>query len=175
LRLKPGSYRLPVVRIETDRNDPPDLSADQSRGAVQEVAARLRQLSASGVQIDFDATRSQRRFYSRFLVELRAALGERVPISITALASWCASEPWFDDLPIDEAVPMLFRMGPDGAEIEALWQGRSDFRSRLCRQSLGLATDEPWPEPRPVRRLYVFSPRPWTPASVAEVLTRGVR
>ncbi len=30
---------------------------------------------------------------------------------MTALASWCAGDDWLRDLPVDEAVPMLFRMG----------------------------------------------------------------
>ena len=39
--------------------------------------------------------------------------GPDVPLSITALASWCAQDRWMEGLPVDETVPMLFRMGPD--------------------------------------------------------------
>ena len=84
-----------------------------------------------------------------------------MPISITALASWCLGDRWLEDLPIDEAVPMLFRMGTDEEPVRAAL-ARGDFHDPRCRFSYGLATDEPLPALRPGRRLYLFHPNAWT-------------
>ncbi len=112
------------------------------------------------VQIDFDATVSERPFYRQLLEDLRREL--LVPLSITALASWCLGDRWLEDLPIDEAVPMLFRVGIDEDAIRAYLSRGDDFREPLCRTSYGLATDESPPPLRPGRRLYVFHPESWT-------------
>jgi len=53
------------------------------------------------VQIDFDARRSQRRFYVRLLRDLRRRMPPSLPLSITALASWCAYDDWLSGLPIE--------------------------------------------------------------------------
>ena len=34
-----------------------------------------------------------------------------MPLTITALASWCDGDDWIDGLPVADASPMLFRMG----------------------------------------------------------------
>ncbi|HMB54606.1 MAG TPA: hypothetical protein VKU40_14915, partial [Thermoanaerobaculia bacterium] len=109
-------------------------------------------------------------FYAELLTDLRSRLPE-TPISITALASWCLGDPWLEAAwpgppPIDDAVPMLFRMGVDEQRVRRHLASGGDFSSPLCRRSLGLATDEPQP-PLPAswleeRRLYLFHPRPWS-------------
>lgn len=164
-RLAAGTPWIPVVRIETSRAFRGDGSAEVSSRVVEEIAHRVRLFRASAVQVDFDARRSERPFYRRILIGLRERLGNSTAISITALASWCASDPWFADLPIDEAVPMLFRMGPD----ERGMRETGFDRSPLCRGSAGVATDEPWPSSRRTGRLYVFSPHPWTKAEASAV------
>jgi hypothetical protein len=82
-----------------------------------------------------------------------------MPLTVTALASWCM-QTWLDDLPIDEAVPMLFRMGPGAAEFRAI--GKSGlWKAKICRGSVGLSTDEPQVAARG-RRVYIFNPAGWT-------------
>jgi hypothetical protein len=164
---------IPVVRIETRRGFRPERSDAARRYIVGAIAHRVRALGAQMVQIDFDATASQRVFYAELLRDLRRALGDRTAISITALASWCAYDPWFAALPIDEAVPMLFRMGADEAAMRDRLRRGVEFASPLCRGIAGVATDEPWPPLRRLRRLYVFSPRPWTRAAVEAVRAAG--
>ena len=44
---------------------------------------------------------------------------------MTALASWCLSDRWISDLPVDEAVPMLFQMGPETPDIKRMLRGRA--------------------------------------------------
>jgi hypothetical protein len=56
----------------------------------------------SGIQVDFDATASERRFYRELVIDLRRLLPDSVPLSITALASWCLDDNWISGLPADE-------------------------------------------------------------------------
>lgn len=159
LELVPGTKLMAVVRIESDH---PTLSATQLRKTAVEVASVSELSNVSVVQIDFDATVSERNFYRKLLNELKP----RVPsLSITALASWCAGDNWISDLPIDEAVPMLFRMGID----QKHFQSRPKFEPSICANSAGVSTDEPLTPPD-VERLYIFSPKPWTEASLNSAL-----
>ena len=114
------------------------------------------------MQIDFDARESERDFYKDLLTELRRQLPSEMPLSITALASWCLYDNWIDGLPVDEAVPMLFRMGADAERVRASLEAGGNFRSPLAQQSLGISTDEPLPRLPSRRRVYIFSERAWT-------------
>lgn len=173
LQLPDRTPLIAVIRIETKpallrrivSNAPESspLNQSQLRSTLAAIthAASLPRIAA--IQIDFDATVSERPFYRKLLFAVRRHL-PATPISITALASWCYDDDWLASLPIDEAVPMLFRMGADARNIRARLASGRDFREPLCRASLGLSTDEPWPGSLPHdRRLYVFSPQPWTP------------
>jgi hypothetical protein len=123
-----------------------------------------------GTQIDFDARSSDRSFYGDLLRDLRRRLPSGVALSITALASWCMEDDWIAGLPIDEAVPMLFRMGPGDAEVRRRLRRGQDFTDPACRLSAGVSTDEPMPRLHYGRRVYIFHPRPWTAASAANIL-----
>jgi hypothetical protein len=77
-------------------------------------------------------------------------------------------------LPIDEAVPMEFRMGgPPALAFTSGTRPRYAITETLCRSSLGLSTDEPWPASlsslNPSTRVYLFAPRPWQPAELAAI------
>jgi hypothetical protein len=91
-------------------------------------------------------------------------------LSITALASWCAGDDWISDLPIDEAVPMLFRMGPDRQVMKNRLSAQEEFSAKPCRSSYGVSTDEPLDGLRPEKRIYVFNPQAWTEQSVRAIL-----
>jgi hypothetical protein len=160
-----------VVRIEADRLPAPTMSSRQRADAARAIA-RMADHSPAAIQIDFDATRSQRAFYRDLLVDLRSRLPPAMPLSITALASWCVYDDWIADLPVDEAVPMLFRMGADSGAIDELFRRGGDFMPALGRYSVGVATDEP---PRSIpagRRVYIFSPRAWTGESAATAIAK---
>lgn len=167
LALPPDLRLVAVSRLEVAAGAP--LGAAQRRRAVHAVLATLGsplRERISAVQVDFDARRSERPFYAALLADLRHRLdaeeGPRRRLTVTALASWCLGDPWLDGLPVDDAVPMLFRMGVDDAAVRRRLAAGGDFASPLCRHSLGLATDEPWPQLPAGRRLYVFRPAPWT-------------
>lgn len=165
LRVSPRTRLVAVVRIETAPGlalDP--VQATRTAAAIVRAAA---QPQVVAVQIDFDATRSERAFYRELLAELRQQLPASTPISITALASWCIGDDWMTGLPINEAVPMLFRMGVGTTEVASWMKTGRDFRQPACRDSLGISSDEPWKTLPSGRRLYVFSPSPWTERALA--------
>ena len=92
-----------------------------------------------------------------------------MPLSITALVSWCAATPgpgdWLSSLPIDEAVPMFFRMG--GSSLSGESKAGFPIREPLCRGSIGVSADESWPPLNRSARVYLFAPRPWTQRQLA--------
>ena len=63
---------------------------------------------------------------------------------------------------IDDAVPLLLRMGRYAEQVRAHLDAGNDFDAPQCRRSVGLGTDEPWPHLPSGRRRRVFHPRPWT-------------
>jgi hypothetical protein len=161
-----GTPLVAVARIEMRYAPPREADAV----AIAAEIARLAEIrGVVSIQIDFDATVSQRGFYAAILRELRQQIPEDMPISITALASWCFGDAWLDQLPIDEAVPMLFRMGVDDRNIRSRLARGEDFASPVCRSSEGISTDEAAPNISGTgmygRRIYLFHPRPWTAAA----------
>lgn len=170
LRVPAGTKVMACARIETDRGSPPSLSPQQAREAASQLASLAKFPDAKAVQIDFDATASQRAFYRDLLTELRCRLPRPFPLSVTALGSWCLGDDWISNLPIDEAVPMLFRMGPDRASILLRLEAGDDFEEPLCRQSAGISTDELVPWLPAGRRLYIFNPNAWSKATFDKVV-----
>ena len=170
LNLPEGVRVIAVTRVETDSINKPERS-DQQRQKLAEAIADMSKLpNVSHIQIDFDATLTERKFYRDVIVEVRRRLPDTVSLSITALASWCTYDNWLSDLPIDEAVPMLFRMAGDGKQIANRLEAGEDFIAPQCRHSYGTSTDEPRANLISTRRLYVFNPDPWTEDSVHAIL-----
>jgi hypothetical protein len=204
LRVSPGTPLVAVVRIETSRRLAGNVSGmGEAGGAPKEgifsrlqlerVVARLADVAErphiTALQIDFDAIRSERTFYLALLQAARSRL-PHTPISITALASWCKGDLWLAELPagtIDEAVPMLFRMGPDTQSISAFVEKGGDFPLAACRGSLGLSTDEPLsdavlsgatrggPGVAMGKRIYLFRPGSWNAASLKAAVNGSTR
>jgi len=163
LRVPDRAQLVAVVRIEADQGAALNRSQIEQTAIAIAKAASLPRVMA--VQVDFDATRTQRDFYRSLLLDLRRRLGPATPISITALASWCLGDDWISSLPINEAVPMLFRMGAGTNEVVGQLSSGRDFRASICRGSLGLSSDERWASLPGGCRLYVFHNRPWTKQS----------
>jgi hypothetical protein len=152
------AVRIPVVRIEAPPNAV--LNAENRTATIQAILLSAREPGIGALQIDFDATRSQRAFYRELLIELRRQMELSLPLSVTALASWCSHDDWLPGLPIDEAVPMLFRMEPDRRRAPP---NLDDFQIRepLCQSSVGISTTEPWPDNMAGKRIYVFADNGW--------------
>ena len=199
LRVASVTPLIAVVRIETsagrqfaayakagpEPSSPPVFSPLQQRQLVDEIVVLQKLQNVRAIQIDFDATVSERAFYAALLEDVRRELPASLPVSITALASWCIGDPWLEQLPygtIAEAVPMLFRMGPDAGNVAKFLRSGDKFRVSACQGSLGLSTDEPLPNdmlkgtlpdaPSGWRdkRIYIFAPRAWTQPAAEAVL-----
>jgi hypothetical protein len=161
-----------VVRIEITPQKPAVITAQYRSLAAESVASVANHRQISALQIDFDATLSQREFYRALIKDVRDRLPSRVGFSITALGSWCLGDDWLAGLPIDEAVPMIFRMGRDGPEILRALATGGDLAEPLCRHSVGVATDEPWPEHLYGRQVFLFAPQAWVEKEVASLQRR---
>lgn len=169
LSIPSGTSVIPVTRIEADAADKPTLSGEQARVAATQISQLALLPNVSTVQVDFDATSSQRDFYRVLLIELRKQLPRSTKLSITALASWCQGDDWLGNLPIDEAVPMLFRMGTDRRAILSRLAGEG-FRATRCESSAGISTDEHINNLPAVSRLYVFNPDGWNRDALNKVM-----
>jgi hypothetical protein len=155
-----------VVRIES----PPRYVLADPAPIANSIAQIAQRRGLKGLQIDYDARASERGFYRDLLAAVRRST--RVPVGITALASWCDGDPWIDSWigGQSEAVPMFFRMGPGESK-------EMPIRASGCRDSIGLSTDEAWPSGRPPglrreARIYVFNPHAWTEADYGAVVQR---
>ena len=143
---------MAVIRMESNSLPLPNPNTIASRILEAVELARVHD-----VQIDFDARLSEREWYATVLRVVRQRLRANVSLNITALASWCLGDPWIRNLPINDAVPMLFRMGQGEPS------GVTDFSAEVCRSSVGISTDEALLTVPRGRRLFIFHPRPWTP------------
>ena len=162
------SYAIAVVRLEASHTfvDSSQLRTEAA-GAVLRAAALPK---IRGIQVDFDATASQRQFYADVLRQVRSRLPARMGLTMTALMSWCSSpDGWLRGLPVDAAVPMYFQLGKH--------TGGWEIREPLCTGNIGLSTDEPDAGPRISNgtTTYVFSPRPWTSQQLAVLNREGFR
>lgn len=169
LKVGPDIKLMAVTRIESRKTTgvPAALSQPQRERLIDLILKTLELKNVSAVQVDFDAATSEREFYRSLLHELRRKLPDHVPLSMTALASFCVGDRWLDDLPVDEAVPMIFRMGSDDKIIKSFLARGNDFREPLCRRSYGIAVDEPVDiNFKSSRRQYVFNVRAWTEKDV---------
>lgn len=198
LRIAVGTPLVAVIRMETP--PPPRLSSlQQNRSSLNvftysnaqrtllasEIASTKSIPGVSAIQIDFDAPSSAHTFYAALLQDVRRKLPASLPLSITALASWCIGDPWLSQLPpgtVDEAIPMLFRMGTDAANVAKFLHANDDFPVAVCQSSLGLSTDETLShdlltgtlssttfDPR-AKRVYIFAPRAWTQTAAHKTL-----
>ena len=165
LILPNGVQRIAVVRLEATSVVLQDGTAEAT---AQAMVSALRPEDRA-LQIDFDAVKSQQAWYRSVLQRVRAAMPAGKKLSITALASWCSTDRWMANLPVEEAVPMLFRMEPG-------FRRGSQYRARLedplCRTSVGLSTREAWPREVAGRRIYLFPDAGWQVDNLSETLTK---
>jgi hypothetical protein len=159
LKVAPTAVLSAVTRIEMPATR--HISDDDERRITDAIAVTSHFSAVESVQIDFDATLSQRDMYRRVIEGVRRGLDASMMLSITALASWCVGDPWLDGLPIDEAVPMLFQLGPLNEPYRDVAVAPSAAH-RHCQASLGTSLGEPLRLAPRGRRIYVFNPEAWT-------------
>jgi hypothetical protein len=164
LRYPEGTALMAVVRLESSGKGLPPSSE-----VVREILPTARLQGIRAVQLDFDARRSERRWYAAVLRGLRTALAPSIPLTITALVSWCERDDWIRRLPIADACPMLFRMG------DQVHESIGEFEVPLCDASIGVSMDElPGKAPRG-RRIFFFYPGKWTPAAYESAIAQARR
>lgn len=165
---------IAVIRIETVREGKTSLSEKQNAATAIEIEEVGKVTGVIGVQLDFDAKLSERHFYRQLLIKLREQLPSSMPLSVTALASWCAGDNWLSDLPVDEVVPMFFRLGIERAQFVSRLQSGEEPFEQPCHRAAGVSTDE-LVRPPNSKRLYIFSPTSWTPTAVNTALETYLR
>jgi len=168
LQVAPETYLIAVTRIETNKTSGsrPDLSPEMADRTAELIKNTLSLPAVRAVQVDFDSVVSERQFYRSLMVKLKVQLPPDTPLTMTALASWCAGDAWFSDFPVDEAVPMVFQMGADTEKIKTYLRNGNDWQEPLCRGSYGISFEEGRSEGMKVdRRIYYFKNSAWTKSS----------
>ncbi len=166
LTLPAGVRLLPVVHVETDASAPDRLNPAQ-RSAILSAVRRHVATAAHGagvLQLDFEAPARQRQAYKELVADIRTLLPKTVRLSVTALAHWCTQGDWLDRLPVDEVVPMLYRLGPNAAHWRERFVDQGAGLARRCQgPAMGFATHEPPPTALLARtpRAYWFDERLW--------------
>lgn len=154
LRLPDGVVTVPVIHVEVDPARPFIGNAAQRDALRDTVIDATRRGSTALIQLDFEARRSQREFWRASVQAIKAALPNGVRLSVTALASWCYGDRWVGDTPVDEIVPMYFRLGR--ARSDYILRSAAGVTEPRCALAHGVADDEPpWPVALSGRR-YVF-------------------
>ncbi len=164
LDVAPGTYMIAVTRIETNKNggERPTFSPEMANKAAALIRSTLELPDVKAVQVDFDAVVSERAFYRMLMNDLKEQLPPETPLTMTSLASWCTGDAWFNDFPVNEAVPMAFQMGADSEKIKTYLRNGNDWNEPLCRGSYGISVDDPLNLPlRSGRRIYYFTNGPW--------------
>lgn len=167
LVLPAGVRLLPVVHVEAAGDAPADFTPAQ-REAILAAVRRQAGIASAGagvLQVDFEAPAREREAYRSLIAAVRAALPPGVRLSVTALVHWCAQGDWLDHLPVDEVVPMLFRLGPQADDWRRRFQQGDATLARRCRgPALGFATNDPPPSALLARtaRPYWFDEALWS-------------
>ena len=173
LELPENIYVIAVTRIETaqDGANRAALSDQQRKKIVNLIKKTLELPDVKAIQTDFDVRVSERKFYRALVNDLRKELPENMPLTMTSLASWCVGDHWFNDFPVDEAVPMAFEMGADSERVRAFLAKGSDWNEPLCRGSYGISLDDPLVNAKlkPDRRFYYFKSSSWVKSDLEKL------
>lgn len=161
----PGQVTTAVVHVQIDPRRRLVWTPARETQVAEAVLRLARRPGVQRLQLDFEVRASERPILLAVLQKIRAGLPQGVLFSMTALASWCDTETWLADAPVDEIVPMLFRMGPGGEPLKARLAAGGDFANPRCRTALAVSTDTPLARAPAGRRVYLFNPRSWTAAS----------
>lgn len=157
-----------LVHVQIDPSRPVQWTPALRQRVAAAVLHYATAIPARRVQLDFEVRASERAILLDLLADLRRGLPRGTVLSMTAIASWCDGEAWLEAAPVDEIVPMLFRMRGGEALKNRLAAG-GDFRNPRCRAALGVASDAAIARAPPGRRVYLFSPASWTTADFERV------
>lgn len=139
-RITPAAAVIGITRIDVPAGAAVFLSPAQIEQLAYTIADTADLPRVNAVQVDFDATIAQRCLYRELIHRVRDLLPSHVPLSITALASWCMDDDWISDLPLAEVVPML-RLGQEWKVAATRARERGLVADSPCRNALELAGD----------------------------------
>ena len=167
LMLAPDATRIAVIHVEPAAGHGRPLDAALRGFLVDKMVVEARRPNVVELQLDYEAPRSEREFLRALVTELRQALPD-TRLSMTALASWCMYDDWVRELPVDEVVPMVYRMGADREPIRRWLDAGRDFRVPRCRQAVAVSLGDPPPRLPGGRRRFVFNPHSWSSTEEAQ-------
>lgn len=166
LLLDDNTERVAVVHMEIDPRVSLGRLREMQASLLAEVARAYEAPGVSGVQVDFDAPQSMRGVYADLLRGLDEARPDGLSLEMTALGSWCTSDRWLRDVPVDRVVPMLFGPGHQSEMVrESLQAG--PLPERRCRANHGLREADVI-DAR-AEQVHVFPERQWTLQRALEV------
>lgn len=172
LDVPPNTYLIAVTRIETNKETTrrPKFDVSMVSRTAFLIKNTLSLPNVKALQVDFDAVVSEREFYRSMMKELKKQLPSDTPLTMTSLASWCTGDAWFNDFPVDEAVPMVFQMGADSGKIKTYLRNGNDWIEPLCRGSYGISLEEGrFDGMQPDRRTYYFKNNSWSQSDLESV------
>lgn len=171
LKLSASTKVIPVVRID-NFDSANDLTQERMKQVEDFIIEMCNQDKVVGCQIDFDAKTSERSVYSLLIASVRSRLPTAIPLSITALVSWCDTYSWLNDTKVDFAVPMFYRLGVDEHTIRGGYTGKTFMGSPKCSSAIGVTTDEPFPIRKYIgsRDIYIFNPNSWTEQELKRII-----
>lgn len=163
----------PVIRIESKGTNS-TIYDDKISEISELIVKQCLSGKASGCQIDYDAKISEIPFYRKLISETKKALPKSIPLSITALVSWCDQDSWLENADIDEAIPMFFSMGPDSHDILNGFVGKSFLQEKKCQTSIGISADEPLPPARYMtgKKVYIFHSASWNQKDLFDIINK---
>lgn len=179
-----GSTLMPVFRIESVLTS---NKAEFPTAKTAELVARTivdsvgKTPNFRWVQVDFDATKNEREFYITLLHELRRRLPANIKISITSLASWLLDDKWLPDGICDEAVAMMFSLGPDKDNVLARIKSTALNPGNGIDLAIGISANEKRTNQklfaanlqRSTDKLFIFNSRPWTRARYQAIINEA--
>lgn len=154
----------PLIHVEVNVFEPPK-SPEQFNDKILGIVLRTAERSTSGwVQLDYEARPSGKGAYKELVRRIHEKLPPNVRLSVTALAWWCRSDAWLNDLAADEVVPMFFRMGKDAATMREVLLNDPDKLHPKCRNAaIGVSRQEPeiLPASERYQKRYWFDNTAW--------------
>ncbi|MBP9867143.1 MAG: hypothetical protein KBC41_03660 [Candidatus Pacebacteria bacterium] len=171
LKLNSDTEIIPVIRID-NFDTVKELTAPRMKQVEDFIIQTCDQNLVVGCQIDFDVKSSERDVYKVLISSVRERLPKNLPLSMTALVSWCDTYSWINDTKIDFAVPMFYRLGSDEQMIRGGYTGKTFMESPKCSSAIGVTTDEPIPKAKYIgnRDIYIFNPHSWTESELKRIL-----
>ena len=170
--IKPETKKIAVIRID-NKGSGSSLKSDYLKMSANFITNLCKDSNLTACQIDFEVRSSEKDFYKKLISEVRNKLTYRVPLTITALASWCDKNSWLNSLAI-MATPMFYRLGLEDHEIKTGLVGKTFMQARACQKSIGVSTDEKLPDSKYFKNksIFIFNPNSWTSASLADIMSR---